>query len=331
MGIVLFSFFLLLNISILFAQNNAPEVTNVTFGQRNDGSFIVDVYYDLDEADGDTMFVHMLVSNDAGSSWNFSCDSISGDFGHNLFSGSGKHIVWDFGSEHPETYGDQYRVKILADDGKFETGTVTDIDGNVYQTVKIGNQWWMAENLKVTHYRNGEAIPNVTVDTEWINLRTGAYCSYDNADSNIAFYGLLYNWFAIADIRKIAPEGWHVPRDAEWKELEKYLGMGQSDADALGWRGTNEGGKLKERGTLHWLSPNTGATNTTGFTGLPGGYRYGGTGEFLDLGGLGGAWWSTSAYGASSAWFRSLSYHFVQVYRLYSNWKSGLSVRCVRD
>jgi hypothetical protein len=207
MRILILFFILLLNISLLFAQNNAPEVTNVDFSQRSDGSFIVDVYYDLNDADGDSMSVLMLVSDDADSSWNFSCDNITGDFGRNILSGSGKHIVWDFGSEHPETYGDQYRVKIIADDGKFETGTVTDIDGNVYQTVKMGDQWWMAENLKVTHYRSGEAIPNVTDGGEWSNLSNGAYCSYDNADSNIATYGLLYNWFAVADSQNIAPAG----------------------------------------------------------------------------------------------------------------------------
>jgi hypothetical protein len=166
MRILILFFILLLNISLLFGQNNAPEVTSVTFSQRSDGSFLVDVYYDLNDADGDTMSVLMLVSDDAGSSWYSRCDSITGDFGRNILSGNGKHIVWDYGSEHPETYGDQYSVKIIADDGKFETGTVTDIDGNVYQTVKVGNQWWMAENLKVTHYRSGEAIPNVTDGTE---------------------------------------------------------------------------------------------------------------------------------------------------------------------
>jgi hypothetical protein len=171
---------ILFNLSFLYAQNTAPEVTNVTFIQRGDGSFIVDVYYDLNDADGDTMSVMMLVSADSGSSWNFSCDSISGDIGCNILSGSGKHIVWDYGSEHPETYGDQFRLKIYADDSNYEKGKVTDIDGNIYITTKIGNQWWMAENLKVTHYRNGDSIPNVTDNSQWTNLTTGAYCNYDN-------------------------------------------------------------------------------------------------------------------------------------------------------
>lgn len=321
-------FILLLNISFLFAQNNAPEVNNVTFSQRSDGSFIVDVYYDLNDADGDTMDVLMRVSDDAGVSWSFSCDSITGDFGRNILSGNGKHIEWDFGAEHPETYGEQFRVKIFAADSEYDT--VTDIDGNIYLTVKIGDQWWMAENLKVTHYRSGEAIPNVTDGLEWSNLSNGAYCSYDNDDSNIATFGLLYNWFAVADSHNIAPAGWHVPTDDEWKELEMYLGMSQSEADATYWRGTDEGGKLKESGTTHWASPNSGDTNESGFTALPGGARYSSVGYFYYIGD-GGYWWSASSFNATNAWHRVLSYDKAQVHRSFYGKQLGSSVRCVRD
>ncbi|MBT5269507.1 MAG: hypothetical protein HOL70_08685, partial [Candidatus Marinimicrobia bacterium] len=114
--------------------------------------------------------------------------------------------------------------------------TVTDIDGNVYETVKIGDQIWMAENLKVTHYRDGSAITQVTDNTAWSNLSTEAYCIYDNNASNeVDTYGALYNWYAVSDGRNIAPEGWHVPTDAEWKELEMYLGMSQPDVDDVVW------------------------------------------------------------------------------------------------
>lgn len=116
------------------------------------------------------------------------------------------------------------------------TGTVTDIDGNVYQTVKIGNQWWMAENLKVSHYQNSDAIPNVTNNSDWGNLSTGAYCAYNNDNVNISTYGLLYNWYAVADSRELAPTGWHVPTDEEWKQLEMSLGMSDSEANDRGWR-----------------------------------------------------------------------------------------------
>jgi uncharacterized protein (TIGR02145 family) len=330
MRILIIFFILLLNNSLLFSQKNAPEVTNVTFSQHSDGSFIVDVYYDLNDADGDTMSVLMLVSDDAGLSWNFSCDSITGDFDRNILGGSGKHIVWDFGSEHPETYGDQFRVKIIADDYNFDKGKVTDIDGNVYQTVKIGNQWWMAENLKVTHYRSGQAIPNVTDGLEWANLSNGAYCCYNNVNSNIATYGLLYNGFAAADSHNIAPAGWHVPTDEEWKELEMYLGMSQSEADATYWRGTDEGGKLKESGTTHWASPNTGDTNESGFTALPGGSRYSSVGYFYYIGD-GGYWWSASSFNATTAWHRVLSYDKAQVHRSFYGKQLGSSVRCIRD
>ena len=140
---------------------------------------------------------------------------------------------------------------------------MTDIDGNTYQTVKIGNQWWIAENLNVTHYQNGDAIPNVTDSAAWWGLTSGAYCNYNNDAANVAVYGRLYNWYAVHDSRNIAPAGWHVPSDAEWQTLVDYLG-----GDPVA------GGKMKEAGTTHWISPNTGATNESGFSGLPGGYRH---------------------------------------------------------
>ncbi len=209
-----------------------------------------------------------------------------------------------------------------------ETGTVTDIDGNVYGTVKIGNQWWMMENLKVTHYRNGDPIQHVTENGTWGSLTAGAYCNYDNNEGNAAVYGRLYNWYAVDDIRNIAPEGWHVPTDEEWKQLEISLGMSLSDANADGWRGTDEGGKLKETGTAHWDSPNTGATNESGFTALPGGYRY--ASGFYNMGGE-TDFWSTAVYDGISAWFHSLDSDGSQVFRSIGTMVNGYSVRCVRD
>jgi uncharacterized protein (TIGR02145 family) len=315
-------------VQMSFGQNKAPEVTNVTFNQRTDGSFTVDVYYDLNDADGDTMSVLMLASDDGGSSWNFSCESITGDFGRNILSGSGKHIVWDYGLEHPQTYGDQFRVEIYADDSNYEKGTVTDLDGNIYITTKIGDQWWMAENLKVTHYRNGDAIPNVTDSEEWISLSSGAYCSYDNADSNIATYGLLYNWWAVADSHNIAPAGWHVPSDDEWQVLVDYLG-----GDAVA------GGKMKATGTIEggdglWQDPNDGATNESGFSALPGGYRYrsfgGGAFSYVAY------FWSSTESSSYGAWDRSLYGDNSDAspsgrYRHGGSKRGGVSVRCVRD
>ena len=209
------------------------------------------------------------------------------------------------------------------------TGTVTDIDGNVYQTIKIGDQWWMMENLKVTHYRNGDPIPNVTNGGTWSGLTTGAYCEYDNDPGNVATYGRLYNWYAVDDSRSIAPEGWHVPTDEEWKQLEMYLGMSQAEADATGWRGTDEGGKLKEEGTTHWNSPNTGATNESGFTALPAGYRVG-SGYYNSIG-FDTRIWSSTTYDQNIAWYRFLQYNHADAYRNGDSKNTGFSIRCVRD
>ena len=196
-------------------------------------------------------------------------------------------------------------------------GTMTDQDGNVYKTVTIGTQTWMAENLRTTKYNDGTAIPNVTDDDEWGALTTGSYCNYNNmtGTDSIATYGRLYNWYAV-NTGKLAPTGWHVPSDAEWTVLTDYLG-GTSIA----------GGKLKEIGTTHWQSPNTGATNVAGFTALPGGYRSS-SGTFSYVGGL-GYWWSATEYSTTHAYYRSILYS--DVGREDGVKEVGFSVRCVRD
>jgi uncharacterized protein (TIGR02145 family) len=210
------------------------------------------------------------------------------------------------------------------------TRTVTDIDGNVYPTVKIRDKWWMAENLKVTHYRNGVAIPNVTDATEWINLTSGAYCNYNNNVGYVYTWGRFYNWYAVNDPRGLAPEGWHVPTDEEWKELEMILGMSQSDVDDTGWRGTDEGGKLKEIGTVHWDDPNTGATNESGFTALAGGYRDGVYSNFNVL--YSNAYfWSSTEVNSSHAWYRVLGYFTSEVDRYEDTKRHGFSIRCLKD
>jgi uncharacterized protein (TIGR02145 family) len=207
------------------------------------------------------------------------------------------------------------------------TRTLLDIDGNVYKTVKIGDQWWMAENLKVTRYRNGDAIPHVTDNTAWVGLSSGAYCAYDNYYGNATTYGLLYNWYAVDDARNIAPEGWHVPTDEEWKELEMYLGLSQNEADSIGYRGTDEGSKLKS--TSGWNNNGNG-TNESGFTALPGGYRRYSNGTFGFVGDH-GYWWSATEYSSAAAWSRILSYNLSEVYRYFNSKPDGFSVRCVRD
>ena len=199
----------------------------------------------------------------------------------------------------------------------FTYGTVSDNDGNVYRTITIGTQVWMAENLKTTKYRNGDAIPNVTVNSSWKALTTGAYCWYNNdAATYKADYGALYNWYAVSDSRNISPVGWHVPTKAEWTLLTDYLG-GISVA----------GGKLKETGTSHWLTPNTDATNSSGFAALPGGSRFYSAGAFADLGNYGG-WWSNDVTGT---WIAELYSGYASIIANQDFAQDGFSVRCVRD
>ena len=216
------------------------------------------------------------------------------------------------------------------------TAPITDIDGNVYNTVTIGTQVWMAGNLKTTKYNDGTAIPNVTVDATWAAATTGAYSDHSNTPANSTTYGRLYNWYAVDNNattkvasnggKNVCPTSWHVPSDAEWTTLTTFLG-GEAVA----------GGKLKETGTTHWLTPNTGATNETGFTALPGGFRYA-IGPYFNIGNP-GAWWSSTEYLTTYAWGRSMYYGNAGVFRdgdagvdaSYGGKLYGFSVRCLRD
>jgi len=193
-----------------------------------------------------------------------------------------------------------------------------DIDGNGYDTVHIGTQTWMKENLKVTHYSNGEVIPNVTDNTTWSNLATGAYCNYNNDVNNVITYGNLYNWFTVVDSRNLCPTGWHVPNDAEWTTLSNYLG-GYNIA----------GGKLKEAGLAHWNSPNTDATNETGFTSLPGGSRNN-VGTYLGIGNY-GYWWTTTPNVSVLVYGRFMNYNNSDIYGISDVWSNGYSVRCLKN
>jgi len=201
-------------------------------------------------------------------------------------------------------------------------GKMTDQDGNLYKTITIGTQTWMAENLRTTKYNDGTSIPNITSSEEWSSLTTGAYCNYNNTTNldTIATYGRLYNWYAV-NTSKLAPKGWHVPTDAEWEILTTYLG-GTSIA----------GGKLKETGTTHWTTPNTSATNETGFTALPGGLCHT-TGQFM-VSGLVGGWWSSTEntnYPTTDAYPRNMRYQVSDVYQVNGIKKVGYSIRCVKD
>ena len=185
-------------------------------------------------------------------------------------------------------------------------------------TIVIGTQQWMRENLDVLTYRNGDIIPQVTDPTAWAALTTGAWCYYNNDVANGAIYGKLYNWYAVNDPRGLAPTGWHVPTDDEWTTLSTTLG-----GDAVA------GGKMKVAGTTRWTTPNTGATNESGFAGLPGGNRYN-NGAFYNVGST-GSWWSSTEGSTTNAWSRFLFYDGVNIDRNNMNKKFGFSVRCLRD
>jgi uncharacterized protein (TIGR02145 family) len=197
------------------------------------------------------------------------------------------------------------------------TLAVTDIDGNQYSIVVIGNQTWMKENLNVSHYRNGDVIPQVQDALTWQSLTSGAWCYYENNTANGTVYGKLYNWYAVTDPRGLAPEGWHIPNHSEWSTLGNYLG-GNSVA----------GGKMKA--TSGWDVPNTGATNESGFTGLGSGYRKYSDGLFHDIGKF-GFWWSSTIDGVAMAWERHLHYELVDLMPNFAYKDNGFSVRCVKD
>ena len=197
---------------------------------------------------------------------------------------------------------------------------VTDIDGNIYNTVIIGTQVWMVENLKTTKYRDGTSVPLVTDGTAWGALTTNGCCYYNNDVAYNSKYGLLYNWFVVNNIKKIAPLGWHIPTDTEWGVLTNYLG-GLNSA----------GGKLKEIGTTHWTSPNTGATNESGFTALPGGIRSNDGNYFLKVGNS-ADWWSSTEYtDPNYAMYWSIDYNGIW-FGVHQNYKQyGFSIRCIKD
>jgi uncharacterized protein (TIGR02145 family) len=200
-------------------------------------------------------------------------------------------------------------------------------DGRTYDLVEIGGQCWFADNLATDQYRNGDLIPTGLDNTTWQNTTAGAYAIYNNDPANDVTYGKLYNWYTTVDTRGLCPTGWHVPTDCEWMYLEGSLGMSVADQETERYRGTNEGGALMD--TTNWLSPNTGATNSSGFTALPGGYRYS-FGTYNTIGDY-GAWWSSTEYDSATAWYRGLYYGYSGVYRNANYKRSGFSVRCVKD
>tara|TARA_B110000003_G_scaffold99958_1_gene102150 strand:- start:1505 stop:2404 length:900 start_codon:yes stop_codon:yes gene_type:complete len=267
--------------------------------------------------------------------------------------------VWDLNLERcvvanpSDTNGDgcvqlNDLLDILSDYGNcsegfsFPCGDLVSYQGYDYATVLIGDRCWFAENLRSENYENGDAIPAGLSDSEWTSTTSGATAVYGEGSSacfkyspdgdacdeawSLNEYGRLYNWYAVDDARGLCPSGWHVPTDGEWMTMEMALGMSESEANSTSWRGTDQGTQMKT--TYGWYGGGNG-TNSSGFSGLPGGYRLS-LGLFDDAG-YGGLWWSSSPDG-SDAWFRYLHYNFENVLRAgYISQRSGLSVRCVRD
>jgi len=231
-----------------------------------------------------------------------------------------------------------------------DCGTLTDIDGNVYQAVKIGDQCWMAEDLKVSRYPNGDAIPYIDDNATWGALAddntSDAFTVYDDNNNDgvvdVAHpdYGYLYSYAAaIGDNwardnnanQGVCPDGWHLPTDTEWLTLENQVETGATiAASATGWRGTDVGERLKEDGTTHWSSDAGTNGNSSGFTAFPGGYRRNSDGSSYVMGYY-GFWWSATENSSSKAWLRLLIRNIATSNRHYNNKSYGFSVRCIRD
>jgi uncharacterized protein (TIGR02145 family) len=214
------------------------------------------------------------------------------------------------------------------------SGSATDINGNAYPTVNIGTQTWMQKNLNVSKYKNGDIIPQVTDATQWANLTTGAWCWYNNDSATYAAtYGKLYNWYAVNDARGLAPDGWHVPSNSEWNRLVKNIDAAADTICINCSQSQTAGGNLKDTGTLKWLTPNTGATNNTNFTALPGGMRFGTSFTQWRVSGI---WWTNSQFSSNDAYSKSLNYLDTKIASGYStnlplNKNNGYSVRCLRN
>ena len=216
------------------------------------------------------------------------------------------------------------------DEKVFETGTVTDVEGNIYKTIKIGGQWWMQENLEVKKYNDSTSVVPASTDADWSGNIIGAWCQYNSTNPPP---GLLYNWFAVNNPKKLAPAGWHIPTDADWKRLEQNLGMTEADANKLGWRGGDEGNQIRIESPKVWKSyDGVWSTNESGFTALAGGCRlFNGTWSIPNDLGSAAFWWSSTEQSSGESYYRYLDYKNTGVFRSHALKNYGFSVRCVKD
>jgi uncharacterized protein (TIGR02145 family) len=237
-----------------------------------------------------------------------------------------KHLVWIFLAICLKSYS------------QTPGNGVTDINNKHYNSVIIKTQEWMKENLNVPKYSDGTPIPQAWTKEEWANSTTGAWCNFENMETYGENHGKLYNWYAVAGIydeaskkdvrkrKKLAPKGWHIPSDSEWTTLTTFLG-GEKVA----------GGKLKQKGNENWASPNTLATNSSGFTAIPGAGRSGKTkdefnGVFVGSIMQNAIWWSSTEYSKpDSAWCRLIYFNSAIVTKGFPFKSNGFSVRCIKD
>ena len=303
---------------------NAQKVSNIAF--RQEQSKII-ISYGLETKI--PCKIALFVSTNGGSAWQGPLKKVSGDIGANVSSGN-KFITWNVLEEFEVLSGNNIVFQVRA-------------TSNELLTVKIGSQEWTKKNLDVSTYRNGDIIPEVKDLNEWSKLTTGAWCYYDNDPKNGKIYGKLYNWYAVNDPRGLAPEGYHVPSEDEWKELVNFLGGIKNASD-----------KMKEIGFIHWESPGeysyltnpeTPANNSSNFTGLPGGARSDsryilGSGGFHGIG-TDAYWWSSSKWDYTNQYYKptqvveafglNLANLNDNVYYQVVEFNNGRSVRCIRD
>jgi len=328
-------------ISILQYSDVGTEVYTETFDRTTNDFGLVTfnigegdvvetgVFEDIDWSDG-PYYVKVEVDIDGpGGTYNYEETGTS-----ELLS-----VPYALHSQTTEDLGDEmdYIEEFL-----YSGGLLKDYDGNVYNTVLIGEQVWMAENLRVTHYADGTPIPLVTDVTEWeaLTMEDRAYTFLSNDPGNADPWGAFYTWSTVTDgvssntnpsnVQGVCPDGWHVPSDAEWQELELYLGMSPADTSLTGSLGTDEGGKLKATGYDYFISPNTGATNETGFTGIAAGNRT------FTLPGFDnhkkyGVYWTSRKGTGDNAKTHMLYYNKATIGRNDNENRSGFSCRCVKD
>jgi uncharacterized protein (TIGR02145 family) len=324
------SYIIILMAGVTAAQiNQAPIVSNVTFSQRGDGSFIVDIYYDVIDYNDNIMTVTVRASSDAGATWDFACNLVSGDVGEDITSGNNKHIEWDFGAEHAETFGDQFMIKIIADDGEnegvykpcpglekvyFEGGPFTDEGGNYYVTVQIDDKCWMRENLNVGVMINSDD----EYDNQINNSIVEKYC-YNNNPENCDSYGGLYQWneamqyITNENNQGICPFGWRIPTLIELESLESISNDEAAQLVAVGQ-------------TTTAYAP----TNETGFSALLVGYRQNSNGAFYSLH-YHTNYWSSTQFNSAKAYEMGLTSNNISVYfNIYSKY-DGYSIRCIKD